>query len=298
MSAAASPNRINKDLYLQGAESFFQYNINRHLVSVIGELHMSAYIDCQYTPSTTISDYMVESAKKKGCKLLLEIFPGFKEARLIIGSKNISDVYNKAKEQGVPDNKILGFDLRKTILTSNNQDALYHSPGELLNLSSKVIAEIYVYPLSNGVNIISSMRPDLNKFYDGKKWIIDKSKYDYLENSYIKDIINHCAFILNALRDWDSLDMTNKNDVTKRSNIVQSVQDLWKKVADYQIVKDVFSLSGTEDITVICGEAHASNLSKIFNNFKVFGQFKSSGTRSLSRDLSCINLKGSYIYLD
>lgn len=295
MSFSAPPNRINSDLFLQGAESFSQYDINGHLVTVIGEFHMSSYVDCQNTPYTSVPDYMVESSKQRGSKLLLEIFPGFKEQRLIIGSKNISDVYNKAKDQGVPDNKIIGFDLRKTILTSNSQDALYHSPGELLKLPSKAIAEVYILPLSNGIGIISAMRPDIKKFYDGKKWIIDRTKYEYLKNSYLKDIISHCASILISLEVWDSLDMSNKKDVTARSNVVQSIQDLWKKVSDYQIVKETFSLSGKDNLTIICGEAHASNLSAIFKDFKVFGSTKPP---SIGKHQSCINLKGSYLYPD
>jgi len=296
MSASFALNKITKNLYLQGAESFFQYNINRHLVTVIGELHLSAYMDCQYTPSTTVAEYMVRSSKTKGDKLLLEIFPGFKEAKLIIGSKNIAEVYNNAKQQGISDSKIIGFDLRKTILNSNSQDALYHSPGELLRLSSKAVAEIYIYPLSDGAGIIEAMHPDIKNFYDGKRWIIDKNKYEYLENSYLTDIIKHCASILESLKKWDSLTMNVQADITERSNIVHSIQNLWMKVSDYQIVKHVFSLSGSDNLIIICGENHSSNLSVIFKDYKIFGQSKSAS--SSKGESSCINLRGSYTYLD
>ncbi len=271
MSNKQSP--LSGHLYLPGIESFFQYEIDGRLVTVIGEEHMSGYVNCPEEPSITVANLMVRFAKTNPMnKLLLEFIPNRADLCPFIGSKNIADTY-KASVESKTDNQLIGFDIRSLLLRSVDQDVLYHEPRSLSKLDSSVVAKVYIEPISSN-NMISNKLLLDNTLYT-------KDQYTFLNVTYLNDLIAHANYAKNQLASWDTGD---------KMTIITTIRDLWKKVADYAIIKEIFISTGKQrggNIVVLCGYNHAHNLHTVFRRFGIVGKSKKNSV--------CVDIIGALL---
>ena len=93
---------------------------------------------------------------------------------------------------------------------------------------------------------------------------------------------NHAAYTLAAMKEW-SLSQQS------RAKAIRMIQDIWKKVSDYALVKEILTPTKEGSIVVLCGEQHALNLASIFSNplFRVIIKNKDD----------CLNLRNSFLRL-
>ena len=269
MATAHDPNRINKDLFLQGALSLTQFNIDGHLVTVIGEVHLLAYKDCSSQPATTVARYVLGSASDQSLKVLLEYVPGLKDLSPLIGSKNMADVY-KALTEARLGQKMIGFDLRSTFLRPKDQEVLYHQPTLIETLDAQTAAGVFVHAIPAAV--VPQLAPD-------PKLIKDQGQFGYLQH-FLADLGAHAQATLAAMERWDV-------DPKSRRETVVMIQYLWAKVSDYAIVREIFTQARGGNVVVLCGERHAVNLRAIFGK-SLFGL-------EAKKNDDCLNLRGAYL---
>lgn len=268
MATALDPNKLNKSVFLQGALSFTQFNIQGKLITVIGEAHLSAYKSCNSSPSITVSDYIRTKIKNNsGSELLMEYIPGLEEITGLIGSKNMSDTFKALKDEKLL-SRMKGFDIRSTFLRPKDQEVLYYESKLIEELPQETVEGVFVNAIPAAV--VPALKPD-------SKIINNTQDLVYLQ-TFLNDMNNHAYHILKEMKGWS-------NHQT-RLKIIRMIQDLWKKISDYALVKEI--LAHTEgQIVVLCGEQHAQNLTAIFGKplFKVTAK---------TRD-DCLNLRGSIL---
>jgi hypothetical protein len=268
MANVLDPSKLNKSLFLQGALSFTQFNVQGKLVTVIGEEHLSAYKPCPSSPSTTVTDYIKSIMKTNSdSKILMEYIPGLEELNAFIGSKNMSDTFKMLKEEKMVSRSV-GFDIRSTFLRPKDQDVLYHEWKLIEDLPRETVEGVFVNAIPMAV--IPTLQPSL-------KSVKNKQDQTYL-HLFLDDMNNHSIHILNEMKQW--------NMPQSKSKIIRMIQDLWKKVSDYALIKEILTqMSGS--IIVLSGEQHAINISAILGKplFKVAIRTKND----------CLNLRGSFI---
>jgi hypothetical protein len=259
MASVLDPNNLNKSLFLQGK-----------LITVIGEVHLSAYKSCPSSPSTTVADYIKSIMKSNSdSKILMEYIPGLEELNTLIGSKNMADTFKMLKEEKLTSRSI-GFDIRSTFLRPKDQDVLYHEWKLIEDLPRETVAGVFVNAIPAA--IIPSLEPFL-------KSIKNKQDQAYLQ-SFLDDMNNHSIHILNEMKQW--------NTPQAKGKVIRMIQDLWKKVSDYALIKEILTQK-SGSIIVLCGEQHALNLLAILGKplFRVVAKTKED----------CLNLHGSFLYI-
>jgi hypothetical protein len=272
MAMALDPNKINKSLFLQGASSFAQFSIQGRLLTVIGEVHLMAYKPCGSSPATTVAEYIVSSIKNSsGSRILMEYVPGLEEMISLIGSKNMADTFRMLKDATLTSH-MTGFDIRSTFLRPKDQDVLYHEWKLIEGLPEETVAGVFVNAIPAAV--VPSLQPN-------PKVIKNKEDLVYLQ-SFLDDMNNHAAYTLAAMKEW-SLSQQS------RAKAIRMIQDIWKKVSDYALVKEILTPTKEGSIVVLCGEQHALNLASIFSNplFRVIIKNKDD----------CLNLRNSFLRL-
>lgn len=262
-----SSSQLTTDLYLSGAISFYQTEVDNHLVTIIGESHLLGYQECSSTPSSTVANYMCKYVSDfSNTKVLLEYLPGLKEWSPLLGSKNMADTYKNLSERKFKD-KMIGFDLRSLFLRPKDQEVLYHQSHLLEDLDEKTITGVFVWAIPIGI---------IPKLEENIKTIGNANQEKYLR-SFLQDLNNHAHSIAETIqKHW--------NSDSKKSSI-QAIQYLWSKVSDFAIVYEVFKQAENGNVIVLCGEKHAENLRSIFPN-SIF--------QSITKNpKQCINLRSS-----
>jgi hypothetical protein len=270
MANVLDPNKLNKSLFLQGAISFTQFNVQGKLITAIGELHLSAYKSCPSSPSTTVADYIKSIMKTNSdSKILMEYIPGLEELNTFIGSKNMADTFKMLKEEKIS-SRSMGFDIRSTFLRPNDRDVLYYKWKLIEDLPRETVEGVFINAIPAA--IIPSLEPSL-------KSIKNKQDQAYLQ-SFLDDMNNHSIHILNEMKQW--------NTPQTKDKIIRMIQHLWKKVTDYALIKEILTQK-SGSIIVICGEQHALNLLAILGKplFRVVAKTKDD----------CLNLRGSALHL-
>lgn len=263
-------NKLTNDLHLSGAVSFYQTEVDEHLVTFIGETHLLGYQECSSFPSFTVANYILDKISKfPETKVLLEYLPGMKEWSPLLGSKNMADIYKILSEKGLKD-KMIGFDLRSLFLRPKDQEVLYHQTKLLEELDEKTITGVFVWAIP--VAIIPKLEDDIKK-------IGNKDQMKYL-HTFLKDLNDHA---------YSTAKMIEKNWKGEKKTIIRDIQYLWSKVSDFAIVFEIFRQAEHGSVIVLCGEKHAENLRTIFS--KPLFQVITKNSKN------CINLQNSIIKL-
>ena len=265
--------RLTNDLFLSGTVSFYQTEVDKHLVTVIGETHLLGYQECSSAPSSTVANYIFNQVSKfPDTKVLLEYLPELKEWSPLLGSKNMADIYKILSENGLK-NKMIGFDLRSLFLRPKDQEVLYHQSKLLEDLDEKTITGVFVWAIP--VAIIPKLEEDIKK-------IGNEGQVKYL-HSFLDDLNRHAHSVA------ETIDKNWKNDPKSKKSSILAIQYLWAKVSDFAIVYEIFKQAERGGVIVLCGEKHAENLRSIFSNplFHV----------STKNPKQCINLRDSIVRL-
>lgn len=242
-----SPIKLEDNLFLSGAISFYQTEVDDHLVTVIGESHLLGYQECSSTPSSTVANYVLNHISKfPETKVLLEYLPGLKEWSPLLGSKNMADIYKILSERNLKD-KMVGFDLRSLFLRPKDQEVLYHQSKLLEDLDEKTITGVFVWAIP--VAIIPKLEEDIKK-------IENKGQAQYL-HSFLEDLNRHAHATAETIQ---------KNWKSEKKSSIRAIQYLWAKVSDFAIVYEIFKQAERGSVIVLCGEKHAENLRSIFPN--------------------------------
>lgn len=262
-----SLSQLTSDLFLSGAISFYQTEVDNHLLTVIGESHLLGYQECSSVPSSTVANYIFSCISRfPETKVLLEYLPGLKEWSPLLGSKNMADLYKILSDKKLKD-KMIGFDLRSLFLRPKDQEVLYHQSHLLEDLDEKTITGVFVWAVP--IAIIPRLEKSI-------KTIGNKDQAKYLR-SFLEDLNKHAHSIAETIQ-------TQWNTDSKKSTI-RAIQYLWSKVSDFAIVYEVFKQAESGSVIVLCGEKHAENLRSIFPN-PVF--------QSITKNpKQCVNLQGS-----
>lgn len=262
-----SPSQLTSDLFLSGAISFYQTEVDNHLVTIIGESHLLGYQECSSVPSSTVANYIFNYVSKfPETKVLLEYLPGLKEWSPLLGSKNMADIYKILSDKKLKD-KMIGFDLRSLFLRPRDQEVLYHQSHLLEDLDEKTITGVFVWAIPIAI---------IPKLEENIKTIGNKDQAKYLR-SFLEDLDKHAHSIAETIQKQWTAD-------SKKSSI-RAIQHLWSKVSDFAIVYEVFKQAESGSVIVLCGEKHAENLRSIFPN-PVF--------QSITKNpKQCINLRDS-----
>lgn len=259
----------NSSLELKGAFSFRQYKINDKLITFIGEFHLSAYTDCTGSNYISVADYINEQVVDHKARVLLEYVATQEKLIPMLGSKNMADVYKALSDSGNA-GKLTGFDIRSTLIRKVDQYALYHK--DLSKLSERNVLLIFLNPIAGDGKMNRAFRLDPTKFNDS-------SPYIFLQSAYVDDMKAHAESMRESIE-------TGGWKVTKiRNQIIDGLKHLWKKVADFAVVKDVF-MNRSKHLIILGGEEHAKNFEKVFLNSKIFESVASKTDQ-------CISIEGS-----
>jgi hypothetical protein len=261
--------RIDSDLYLSGAVSFYQTEVDDHLVTIIGETHLLGYQECSSKPSMSVAEFIFTfTSHFPNTKILLEYLPGLKEWSPLLGSKNMADTY-KLLSEGNLKNKMIGFDLRSLFLRPRDQEVLYHQSHLLEDLDEKTITGVFVWAIPVGI---------VPKLEENVKTIGNKSQAKYLQ-TFLDDLNQHAYSIAESIQKrWNT-------DPKDKKSIILSIKYLWAKVSDFAIVYEIFKQADQGNVIVLCGEKHAENLRSIFP--KLLFQIISKNPKE------CVNVRGS-----
>lgn len=261
--------QLKTDLFLSGATSFYQTEVDNHLLTIFGESHLLGYQECSSFPNTTVANYIFNYVSAfPETKILLEYLPGLKEWSPLLGSKNMADIYKILSEKKLK-NKMIGFDLRSLFLRPKDQEALYYRPNLLEDLDEKTITGVFVWAIP--VAIVPKLEENI-------KTIENKGQLGYLR-AFLDDLNKH------AYSTAESIQKRWSSDKSSRKSDIRSIQHLWSKVSDFAIVYEVFKQTEYGSVIVLCGEKHAENLRSIFP--KPIFQAMSKNPKE------CINLKGA-----
>ena len=252
-----------KDSRLQSAVSFVQYainliptelQVNNRLLTLIGETHDLTFECAQDKKSTTVAKYTFNILKQNEyATALLEIDPNFIDIKeLWPHSAPIRELLDLA--QGSPDilKRIVGYDWRNYWIRADKREVLYQDPTKFLTFTQDEILQYYIKPYTLKIQ------------KDAPFWI-DPSRYDPKTYSFLTIAFPDDLNIMNKgisdliLKKWDT-------DKSTREKILFDLKHFWKKVTDWNILKQVFYISDTDSIIAIMGEAHRENMSDIFKN--------------------------------
>lgn len=261
---------VQEEIKLETAVNFSQYVYDKRLITIIGELHGTTF-PCEGN-STTIEDYVNDVVNSNDeSKILLEY--NRNDDPMSTSSIVINNVYNTLKKNNRI-NHIIPFDERNFFLTPQYHFALYSqdlrvSSHNILSFSQKEIFDRYVTPYyvnNNAFNI------DPNEY--------PPEAYSFFVNTYLPDIDNNFKYLLvNDLPRWDK---DKKPLVTKLKNI-------WKKVTDFYILRELFKNDGTTEIIIILGDSHRVNIQSVMESANFKKLKKISGSKE-----NCVSLFQTY----
>ena len=244
---------------LHSAVSFDQYFIEgKKLITVIGEYHQQEF-GCADRQTLSIAEYAIKVVNRNPkAKILLEYQPGWDPSD--INSIPIRDISIE-----VPD-RAMAFDRRWEFLTRALED-LYKK--NLVGYTHQKIHQVFIDSYFQGLNE--------NKFQIDKN-LYDKDTCTYLDKVYIRDLTSNFLFLSNTISN-----QKNINTV-----ILPKLQHIWKKVADFFILKEI--LKNTDlinEYVVVVGEYHRQNIASILNRFRINTQTGQEG--------DCVELFSTFI---
>jgi hypothetical protein len=151
-NSSSSTDQIFTDhLYLQGAQSYYQYMINPpYVITIIGEFHpIESHQKCQSSPSLTVSQWICERQKLDTVLVYFEYNQD--EIELILGGKTSNSYNSVATLQSTACQKyganFRGIDLRREHLSIHDQSFLYDESASFDNLNTQEIHNRFISPL-------------------------------------------------------------------------------------------------------------------------------------------------------
>ena len=225
---------IEKNLNLNSAFKFLQtiYKQNR-LITLIGELHNKSWT-CN-PPHIDISQYCVDRvSNNNNCRILLEYHPSIDPTTL--GSEAIRTTYTALSRMNIAREYIIPYDYRTYFLGHEMQYILYQFWDTNIsynNIKSKLINP-YFEKFQGVFELYDSYDPNIGF---------------YLTQTYIQDINNHFLSILN-----------NISSKEPKNHIRLELMQVWKKVADFFILREVLRNDDINEYIVIMGNKHLDNL--------------------------------------
>ena len=234
---------IQGDLQLESATNFNQYIFKgESLITLIGERHKKDF-KCNTKNPISISSYCKLSVKNNNsCKILLEYNPG--QNPEMIGSYAINSIF-KELSSIKKENTIVPFDYRSYFLTPRGKEELYSRA--YYKYENPEIYKRFVQPFYDKLN------KDINLFK--LKGNYDKNIVKYLSCVYYSDITKSFSSIKIALD--SSIDKTVSHQLLK---------DVWMKVCDYFILREILRNDQTNEYIIVAGEKHIENLEKTLSD--------------------------------
>ena len=228
----------NFGVIVSGIHSYQRYELGDRQLVVLGEYHSRAKDLC---PGISISaaEFINNFSGKPDILLELPNTNTYETARRS-KSKNIRDIY-----LGMQSYPLKFIDRREDMLGPNNNYFLYHGHPiaweNFLQDKEKVVYELYIYPLH----------------------VYIANEFEYITNCYL---ITYMNVMLNDIQEfldhYDDILLTGptKNRLAK---VRLNLKKIWAKLADYEILKIIFTTENNLVIAVI-GDAHANHLRSIF----------------------------------
>ena len=260
------PNTIfvESSVNIDSAVALGQYLFNERLITVISEFHMNSF-QCA-KPSITISEYCATRLKENNNALvLLEYNKG--NNPLVIDSDVIKDTFSRIQSDSNTD-RIRPVDYRSSFIGHFGQQALYN--GGMRNFTYQEIYDRLINPFFINMayfELPSCMfSPNVIKFL-----------YSYVEKIKIE---------LENLR--DNLESLCGEDIEQR------LKDVWMKVMDYFILREVFNNGNppnfdSNECIIVVGDSHRKNLQKVFRDVSLNKLNEQEGSAT-----SCVNLFSTY----
>ena len=270
---------IESDTKLQSALSFVQYVVNvsttdipkLRLVTLIGEAHNRAFTCGRSeersegrSEEISITDYAMNVLRDdKNSEILLEIYPKLIKNRdywpLSVPIRNIL-----GKVKGTPlQSRVKGYDWREIFLREYRH-SLYKGDkqDELSRLPPQVLIDKLIVPFEQG-------------FKEGHfglyKEFYRPSALRFLEYDYLKSIGDNFEAVKKKIMspEWNLKSASGYKLASSvpryRKSILSRIQNIWKQVTDWYILKDVLASSSVDSVVVIAGNAHIKNLDDILS---------------------------------
>lgn len=261
---------------LNGASSFYQYNINNIHITYIGEYHWGKQ-QCRMknVDHITIEKYVIYKLTNNPykVKILLEYPPENIHIGEMSSSKTMKSIIKKVTKDMSLSSSIEGFDVRTLILPVKMQILLYYNPDEFYKLDNETIKTLFLD------NIRKITIGDDNKLYVGYNSIFDinASNYNTREYNYIQSYISNINDDVNIISE-ELTKLSSKSTPTQLNDelfatIRYMVMNLWKKVSDFGVIryvmkKDIGKMY--DEIIIVAGEEHAKNFYEIFKKASIF----------------------------
>ncbi len=244
---------------LDSAVSFGQYIFEDRLITVIGELHMQDF-KCN-NPSITISQYCASRLRDNNNALvLLEYNPG--NDPLLIESHVIKSTFARIKADSNSD-RIHPVDFRSSFIGVFGQQAIYN--GGIRSFTYKEIYDRLITPFFMNMSYFE-LNPSV--FNPG----VIQFMYSYID-SVKKE--------MERLR--DNLESISGEEIE------QTLKDIWMKIMDYFILREVFMKGETNECIIVVGDTHRKNLQQVFRDISLNNLNEQEGSST-----SCVNLFATY----
>ena len=261
---------IESDTKLQSTLSFVQYVINvsttdipkRRLVTLIGEAHNRAFT-CGTDKETSITDYAINTLRDdKNSEVLLEIYPK------LIGERPeswphsvpIRGILGRVKGTSL-EGRVKGYDWRWEFLREYRFSLYEESKqDELSRLTQSILVDKLIDPFIQGFS---------KQHFDLYKSLYSPSKLKFLERDYLKSIGDNFEAVRQKIISpkWNTMNASGYKLASwvprYRKKVLGEIQDIWKQVTDWYILKDVLAYSSIDSVVVIAGHAHIKNLDDI-----------------------------------
>lgn len=244
---------------LDSAVAFGQYIFNDRLITVIGELHMQEFTCAK--PSITIGEYCASRLRNNSNALvLLEYNPGNDPS--LIESTVINNTFSLIQADSNID-RIRPVDFRSSFIGFVGQQAIYN--GGMRSFNYQEIYDRLIAPFFMNMSYFelnpSVFNPEVIKFM-----------YSYVD-SVKKE--------MEMLR--DNLESISGEDIEQR------LKDIWMKIMDYFILREVFIKSETNECIIVVGDTHRKNLQQVFRDVSLNKLNEQEGDST-----SCVNLFSTY----
>lgn len=278
MSVSSTVQILEKDIYVSNIYSINQYNIEGHLITIIGEwFHYPTDEQCEGT--TIPIGFLVYNLARRSpnAKVALEFPPGMnlEKATADIESRSLVSTIKILTEHKLQD-RIIGYDIRYEILPFMNRKYLFETPMYISTQSGEFIIDNYVNPIID--RVIPTLLTDLETS--------DIKDKNYL-TSFIKSIEYDNYLILKDMENYDRI-----KSETRKVEIMLSILHMWSKIADYRILQIIFNQLQIPNgsVIIICGKHHVIELDHIFKNQRIM-------TKIEPEKYKCMNLRGMYMQL-
>lgn len=235
---------VESKMNLSDALQFSQYIVNNRLVTLISEKHEKRW-KCK-NPYMSISEYCANRLEKnENCRIVLEYNPGANPR--VIGSHTIRETYNLL-ESIQRENYIIPIDFRSYFLTVKGQSDLY-SDGFFKYKTIPSIDMSFIYPyFSKYVNDTT--------IYDIYE-TIDENLRKFIMSEYLPAIESDLKVLKDNLGKLKILDIREK------------LRNIWMRVMDFYIFREILRPSEVNELIVIVGYKHYDNIASVLENKSV-----------------------------